>query len=87
MRRNVLTTELVLPIVVGVSIYLPVFIVGTLLGWSNGLLGVIEFVVIAFAVLSQEQVGTWLAPRLGMPPPRRMGERRASEPDHKATDV
>lgn len=76
MRRNVLTTELVLPVAVAVAIYLPIFIVGKALGWPGGLLGGIEFIVGAFVVLSQERVGKWLAPRLGMPPPRRMGERR-----------
>lgn len=74
MRRNVLATELTLPIVVAVAIYLPIFVAGKLLGWSSGLLGVIELIVIVFVVLSQDRVGTWLAPRLGMPPPRRMGE-------------
>lgn len=76
MGRNVLTTELVLPIGVGLAIYLPIFIVGKVLGWPGGLLGVIEIVVGAFVVLSQERVGIWLAPRLGMPPPRRMKEQR-----------
>jgi hypothetical protein len=76
MRRNVLTTELVLPIAVSVAIYLPIFIVGKLLRWPGGLLGIIEIAVVAFVVLSQERVCTWLAPRLGMPPPRRMGKRR-----------
>jgi hypothetical protein len=76
-----------LPIVVGFAIYLPILIAGKMLGWSNDLLGVIEFVVIAFAALSQERVGTWLAPRLGMPPPRRMGERRDAGRNHRSADL
>lgn len=76
MRRNVLTTELLLPIALGAAIYFPIFAIGLLLGWSMGLLGVIELFVGVLLVFIREPVSLWLAPRIGLPPPRQFKSRR-----------
>jgi hypothetical protein len=76
MRRNVFATEFVLPIVVAAAMLLPILAIESLLGWSKDALSATEIAGAALFVFIWEPLGSWLAPRLGLPPPRRLGRHR-----------
>jgi hypothetical protein len=76
MRRNVFITEYILPIAVGGAILLPVLAIEALLGWSKDAASATEIGGVALFVFIWEPLGSWLAPRLGLPPPRRIGKHR-----------
>ncbi len=75
MRRNVLATELLLPLLLGVVILIPAYVAVRLLGWSDDAFTGIGFLVAILLALTAEPVCSWLAPRLGLAPPRRIGKR------------
>jgi Na+/phosphate symporter len=75
-KRNVLATELHLPIVLGAIIGIPILEVWLSLGWSREALGVVEIGVMLFVFFIGKPVQAWLAPRIGIPPPRQMGSKR-----------
>jgi hypothetical protein len=76
MRRNVFATEFVLPIIVAAGILLPILAIESLLGWSKDALSATEIAGAALFVFIWEPIGSWLAPRLGLPPPRCFGKGR-----------
>jgi hypothetical protein len=70
MRRNVFITDFVLSIFVAAAMILPVFAVERLVfGWSKGALGVTEIIWAGLFVFLWPPIGSWLAPRIGLPPP------------------
>lgn len=78
MRRNVFITEFVLPIFVAAAMILPIFAIERLvLGWSKGALGVTEIVGIGLFVFIWQPIGSWVAPRIGLPPPTGIVKRRS----------
>jgi hypothetical protein len=79
MRRNVLTTELLLPLVLVAIVLIPFSVLMKLLDWSNHTLTLAGFLVLLILVFVAEPLETWLAPRLGLPPPRRLGKRHRAD--------
>jgi hypothetical protein len=71
MRRNVLTTELLLPIPLGILFLIPFYAAGLFLGWSGEALGGMTLVLAVPMTLFMESTLSWIAPRLGLPPPER----------------
>lgn len=70
MRRNVFITDFVLPIFVAVAMILPICAIERLVfGWSKEALGVTEIVWIGLFVFIWPTIGSWLAPRIGLPAP------------------
>ncbi|HWA53288.1 MAG TPA: hypothetical protein VG816_03860, partial [Solirubrobacterales bacterium] len=76
MRRNVLATELHLPIVLSAIVGIPILEAWLWLGWSREVLGVIEIGIVLVAYFAGRPVQAWLSPRMGIPPPREIGGRR-----------
>jgi hypothetical protein len=77
MRRNVFITEFVLPIVVAAAMILPIFVIERLVfGWSKEALGVTEILGGGLFVFVWTPIGSWLAPRIGLPPPTGIGKSR-----------
>jgi hypothetical protein len=78
MRRNVFITEFILPILVAAAMILPVFVVERLVfGWSKEALGVTEIIWAALFVFIWTPIGSWLAPRIGLPAPTEIAKRRS----------
>jgi len=75
MRRNVLATELHLPIVLASLVGIPILEAWLALGWSREILGIVEIGIALLASFIGKPVQAWLAPRIGIPPPRHMGHR------------
>jgi hypothetical protein len=70
MRRNVFITEFILPIIVGASMLLPMLVIERVLfGWSKGVGGITEIIGICLFILVWPTIGSWLAPRIGLPAP------------------
>jgi hypothetical protein len=70
MRRNVFITEFILSIVVGAAMLLPMLVIERVLfGWSKGVGGLTEIIGIGLFVFIWPTIGSWLAPRIGLPPP------------------
>jgi hypothetical protein len=78
MRRNVFITDFVLPIFVAAAMLLPVFAIERLLlGWSKEALGVTELIWAGLFVFIWTPIGSWLAPRIGLPAPTGIAKRRS----------
>ena len=75
-RRNVLSIELHLPVVLAGIIGVPILEIWLSLGWSREALGVVEIGVMLLAFFIGKPVQAWLAPRIGIPPPRQMHSKR-----------
>ena len=76
MRRNVLATELIFPIVLGMFFLSPVIAAWLLFGWPRQVLGLAAMVVSLSMVFIAKPVQAWLAPRLGIPAPMPESYRR-----------
>lgn len=78
MRRNVFITDFILPIVVAGAMIIPILAIERLvLGWSKGALGVTEIVGGAVFMFVWQPIGSWMAPRLGLPAPTGVAKRRS----------
>ena len=70
MRRNVFITEFILPLIVGASMLLPILVIERVLfGWSKGVGGITEIIGICLFIFIGPTIGSWLAPRIGLPAP------------------
>jgi hypothetical protein len=84
MKRNVLATELNLPVVLAVIIGVPILEAWLWLGWSREVLGLVEIAITLFAFFAGKPVQAWLAPRIGIPPPRPMHGNRKTRDEPRA---
>jgi hypothetical protein len=70
MRRNVFITEFILPLIVGTAMLFPILVAErVLLGWSKGAGGITEILGIGLFIFTWPTIGSWLAPRIGLPAP------------------
>jgi predicted membrane channel-forming protein YqfA (hemolysin III family) len=76
MRRNVLTAELLFMLILGWVVVIPILEVGLHLGWSHDALGVVVIMVGLVVFFAARPLQARLAPRIGIPPPRPMGDER-----------
>ena len=80
MRRNVLATEFLFPMVLGMLLLTPVIVAWMAFGWSRQVLSAAGIVVTLLMVFIAKPVQGWLAPRIGIPAPRQVIAVRRSEP-------
>jgi len=76
MRRNVLATELVFLLVLAWVTGISVAALGLLLNCSSNAIGVIAIPIGLIVLFFSRSLQSWLAPRIGICPPRPLGHQR-----------